>query len=96
VAATVALAAQSHVDNDAVAIAAAKIPMAQAVATAEQYAKGRATHAEFESTQAGRIYGVEVVSGSKVLDVRVDADTGTVISVAEDQGDGDGGQDKDD
>lgn len=95
-AAGAAWAAQGHTENDATAIAAAKIPLAQAVASAEQYAKGRATHAEFENTRAGRIYGVEVVSGAKVLDVRIDADTGTVISMAEDQGDHDGEQDHDD
>jgi uncharacterized membrane protein YkoI len=39
---------------------------------------------------------VEVVSGAKVFDVRVDADKGTVISSAEDKADHDDDHDKQD
>jgi uncharacterized membrane protein YkoI len=88
-----AFAAKSSVEDDTTAIATAKIPLAQAVATAEQYAKGRATHAGFENSRAGWVYGVEVASGAKVFDVRVDANSGVVISAAEDQADGDQEQD---
>lgn len=42
------------------------------------------------------MYDVEVVSGIKVLDVRVDADKGTIISSVEDRGDRDDDDDKQD
>ena len=75
-------------DNDALAIANAKISLTQAVAAAEQHASGKATHAEFEhSKRQGWIYEVEVVSGAKVFDIKVDADKGTVIASQEDRAD---------
>jgi uncharacterized membrane protein YkoI len=92
---TVAYAATS-IDNDAMTIAKAKIPLAQAVTSAEQYANGKAARAEYEHSQQGGVYDVEVVSGSKVFDVKVDADKGTVISSAEDKADHDEDYDKQD
>jgi len=83
-------------ENDAVAISKAKIPMAQAVTAAEQHANGKASRAEFEQTKAGWAYDVEVVSGTKVFDVKVDGDKGTVISSTEDKGDRDDDHDKKD
>ena len=72
--------------NDAQSIERAKIPLAQAVTTAEQHAQGKAAHAEFEHTRKyGWIYAVEVVSASKVFDVKVDAEKGTVVSSVEDK-----------
>jgi uncharacterized membrane protein YkoI len=35
----------------------------------------------------GWVYDVEVVTGTKVFDVRVDANKGTILSSAEDQAD---------
>ncbi len=93
---TVAYAAQGSMENDAMAITKAKIPMAQAVTTAEQHANGKAARAEYENSKQGWVYDVEVVSGSKVFDVRVDADKGTVISSAEDKADRDDDHDKQD
>ena len=66
------------------AIAKAKIPLAQAVTVAEQHANGKAARAEYENSKHGRVYDVETVSGAKVFDVEVDADPTTVISSAED------------
>ena len=94
---TVAYAAQGSMENDAMAITKAKIPLAQAVTTAEQHANGKASRAEFEhSKRSGWLYEVEVVSGSKVFDVKVDANQGTVIAATEDRPDhGDGHDDQD-
>lgn len=93
---TVAYAAQGGVENDAMAITKAKIPLAQAVTTAEQHANGKAARAEYENSKQGWVYDVEVVNGAKVFDVRVDADKGTVISSAEDTADRDDDHDKQD
>ena len=52
----------------------------------------------FGAAQAhhGWAYDVEIVAGTKVFDVRVNADSGTVISSVEDQGDRDDDNDKKD
>lgn len=52
------------------------------------------SRAEYEKSQQGWAYDVEVVSGAKVFDVKVDADKGTVISAAEDKADRDDDHDK--
>ena len=93
---TAAYAAQGGMENDALAIAKARIPLAQAVATAEQHANGKAARAEYENSKHGWIYDVEVVSGAKVFDVKVDADKGTVISSAEDKSERDDDHDEQD
>ena len=91
----VAFAART-MENDAVAGPPAKISLTQAIAAAEQQANGKATRAEYEQIKTGWAYDVEVVSGAKVFDVRVDADRGTVISSAEDTADRDDEHDKKD
>ena len=93
---SMAYAATGALQNDAVAIATAKTSLTQAVTTAEQHAGGKATHAEYEHARQGWVYDVEVVNGTKVFDVRVDADKGTVISSAEDTADHEKDDDKDD
>ena len=90
----VAYAANGGMGNDAMAIAKAKIPLTQAVTVAEQHANGKASRAEYENSKQGWVYDVEVVSGAKVFDVRVDANKGTVISSAEDKADHDDDHDK--
>lgn len=92
----IAAYATTHMENDAVSLPVTKISLSQAVAAAEQQANGRATRAELEHTQSGIVFDVEVVSGAKVFDVRVDADKGTVISSAEDKADHEKDDDKDD
>lgn len=96
VAGAAAYAAKGGMENDALAITKAQIPLAQAVTVAEQHANGKASRAEYESSKQGWVYDVEVVSGAKVFDVRVDADKGTVISSAEDKADHDDDHDKQD
>lgn len=85
VAGTTATAFAAGAENDALAAANARVSLTQAITAAEQHAAGKATKAEFEYGQQGPIYEVEVVSGSKVFDVRVDADKGAVISSREDK-----------
>jgi len=92
----VAHAAESGTENDAMSITKAKIPLAQAIAAAEQQVNGKAARAEFENSKRGWVYDVEVVSGAKVFDVKVDADKGTVISSAEDKADRDDDHDQQD
>lgn len=92
---TIAFAAKD-MDNDAMAIAHAKIPLAQAITAAEQQVKGKAIRAEYEQSKSGWAYDVEVVSGPKVFDVKVNADNGSVISVSEDKADHDDHNDKED
>lgn len=87
-AATVAYAGKGT-DNDALAIVNAKMPLVQAVAMAEQHVNGKASRAEYEKSKQGWIYEVEVVSGGKVFDVKVDAEKGTIISSVEDTEDDD-------
>lgn len=96
VASTVAYAANSGMENDASAITKAKIPLTQAIAVAEQQASGKAARAEYENSRNGWVYDVEVVSGAKVFDVKVDADKGTIISSAEDKTDRDDDRDEKD
>lgn len=85
----VAYAAKGGIENDALAIAKAKIPLTQAVTVAEQHANGKASRAEYENSKHGWVYDVEVVSGAKVFDVRVDAEKGSIVSSAEDKSDHD-------
>lgn len=93
--ATAAIAARGIVENDALAIANARITLVQAITAAEQHANGRASRAEYEHSKQGWLFEVEVVSGTKVFDVRVDADKGTVISSTEDKADHEDDDDKD-
>ncbi|RUP33252.1 MAG: peptidase M4 [Curvibacter sp.] len=91
-----AYAAKGGVESDTFAISKAQVQLAQAVTVAEQHAQGKAVRAEYENSKQGWLYDVEVVSGAKVFDVRVDADKGTVISSAEDKADHDDDHDKQD
>ncbi|MHB1249170.1 MAG: PepSY domain-containing protein, partial [Polaromonas sp.] len=77
--------AAKTMENDATSVSQAKFSLIQAIVTAEQNVNGKATRAEYEKTKSGLAYDVEVVSGAKVFDVRVDADKGTVISSTEDK-----------
>ncbi len=90
---TVAFAAMDK-DNDARVIDQAKVSMTQAVAAAEQHASGKAVKAEYEKTEAGWAWDVEVVNGAKVMDVRVDAASGAVLSAKEDAADQDDERDE--
>ncbi|MCI2810948.1 PepSY domain-containing protein [Eoetvoesiella caeni] len=86
----------TSLENDALAISKAKISLTQAITAAEQHVNGKAVHAEYEDTKSGWAYDVEVASGTKVYDVKVDADKGTVISSTQDKVDQDDSHDKKD
>jgi uncharacterized membrane protein YkoI len=88
--------AAKPMENDALAITQAKIPMTQAITAAEQHVNGKAARAEYEQTKTGWVYDVEVMSGGKVFDVKVDGDKGTIISSAEDKADHDDDHDEQD
>ena len=72
----------SGTENEATAdLAKAKISLSQAVATAETQAGGRATKAEFDGEGGVVAFKVEVVTpDNKVMDVKVDAVDGKVLS----------------
>ena len=74
-------------DTDAIASASAKIPMAPAIAAAEHRANGKAARAEYVQSEGQRVYDIDVVHGEKVVNVKVDPDKGTVLSVTEDNRD---------
>jgi uncharacterized membrane protein YkoI len=90
-----AYAAKSS-ENDALAIATAKIGLAQAVTAAEGHVGGKASRAEYERHKGAWVFDVEVVKGNSVMDVVVDAGSGKVISAVEDKADQDDEHDKED
>lgn len=79
----------SSSDNEAAAdLGKAKISLSQAVATAETKAGGRATRAELDGKGGVAAYKVEVVTPDhKVMDVKVDAVDGKVLSSLADTAD---------
>ena len=93
---SIAAFAATTLGNDAAALPVTKVSLSEAVAAAEQQANGRATRAELEHSKSGIVYDVEVVSGTKTFDVKVDADKGTVIASTEDKSDRDDEHDEQD
>jgi len=84
-ASTGAYAASTHIDNDAVIIKNAKVSLVEAIKTAETNVNGKAAQAKFDDdAKHGPVYKIEVVSDSKVFDVKVDATKGTMISAKQD------------
>jgi hypothetical protein len=59
--------------------------LAQSVTIAEQHLQGRALRARLERASAGWVYDVEVAKGGRAFDVRVDANSGRVLSAAIDK-----------
>jgi uncharacterized membrane protein YkoI len=85
-----AYAATEGLVNDAQAALSAPTSLSQAIAAAEQHVGGKASRAKLErSRKKGTYYEVEVVKGTDVFDVRVDADKGNVISTEKDHADHD-------
>ena len=81
--------------NHAVAVPYAAISLDAAVAAAEKYAHGNAIGVDYEKQGDGQwVYEIEVRSGPKVFDVKVDAEKGTVIASTEDKADADDEVDK--
>lgn len=88
--------AAKPVENDALAITGAKIGMTQAVTAAEQHVGGKASRAEYERHKGQWVFDVEVVKDKKVMDVKVDPTSGSVIAATEDKTEHDDHHDKDD
>ncbi|MDD4880542.1 MAG: PepSY domain-containing protein [Gallionellaceae bacterium] len=88
--------AANHEDNDALAIAGAKIDLGAAVAAAEQHVGGKASRAEYERHNGHWVFDVEVVKGRSVMDVKVDAGNGKVIEARADKADHDDDGDRED
>ncbi len=86
--------AANSAENDALAIAGAKIGMAQAVTAAEQHVGGKASKAEYERHKGQWVFDVEVVKDRKVMDVTVDSTSGMVLAAVEDKADHDDDHDK--
>jgi uncharacterized membrane protein YkoI len=83
-----AVAAKSS-ENDALALSGAKVDLTEAVAAAEQRVGGKASRAEYERHKGQGVFDVEVVKGTSVTDVTVDAIDGKVIAATADEADGD-------
>ncbi|MEK6654043.1 MAG: PepSY domain-containing protein, partial [Thermodesulfobacteriota bacterium] len=58
-------------DNASALLSKAGIGLAQAVSAAEQRLQGKAVRAELEDENGTPVYGVEVISGTKLTDVKV-------------------------
>ena len=66
--------------------AAAKVTIDQAVKTASEKVPGTIIEAELEKKHHKLVWEVEVVTaGKKVMEVHIDADTGAVIDLEEEQ-----------
>jgi uncharacterized membrane protein YkoI len=81
-------------ENDALAVTGAKIDLAKAVAAAEQHVGGKASKGEYERHKGQWVFDIEVVKDRKVMDVKVDAGSGKVISATEDKADQDDDHDE--
>lgn len=73
-----------EVDNDALGITASKISLVQAITSAEKYVGGVASRAEYEQEKGQGVFEVEVVRGTSVTDVLVNAGNGKVIAAHDD------------
>jgi len=83
-------------ENDALAIASAKVSLTQAVTTAEQHVGGKAARAEYEHHRGQWVFDVKVVKGKQVMEVKVDPNSGKILSTVEDTTDHDDGHDAED
>ena len=88
--------AANTTENDALAISGAKIGLSQAVTAAELHVSGKASRAEYEKYKGQQVFDVEVIKDRKVMDVKVAAANGSVISAVEDKTGHDDSHDKTD
>jgi len=79
--------AASPRENDGRMITEAKVDLANAVTVAEDHVGGKATHAAFEPSHGQLLYDVEVVGDHQVMDVKIDAMNGQVLSARADRAD---------
>ncbi len=71
-------------ENDALAVTSEHTQLVQAVRAAEQKVGGIASKAEYRREKEGGQYRVEIVRGSEVFDVVVDAGNGSILTVKKD------------
>ena len=79
-------------DDDAKAMLAAKVTLADAIATAEKEAGGKAIDAGMDDQDGVRFIAVNVAEGEEVQTVLIDPQTGKVIKIGakdDDEEDGD-------
>ena len=79
----VASHAGDHIENDSSSINHAKIPMTQAISSAEKQVGGRVVKAKYFRNDNAGVYEIEIASGIKAFDVKVDANNGNIISSTE-------------
>ena len=93
----IAAAAGTH-EHDESAVMQARVPLVEAIGAAERHVNGKAACAEYElAAKLGAwVYDIEVVTASKVFDVKVDPTSGAVLSSSEDGADDDDRYDKKD
>jgi uncharacterized membrane protein YkoI len=60
------------------------VTMSQAIATAEQQASGKATHAKLENETGKLLYEIKVAAKDKITEVKVDATDGKVLATGAD------------
>lgn len=77
----------SDTENDALAVASNKVTLTQAISAAEQNVNGQAIKAKFSTKNTIAVYNVEVVKNKEVYDVKVDAQSGAVLSSSLDKTD---------
>jgi uncharacterized membrane protein YkoI len=82
---------QADLDDNSTKIDSSKVPITTeaAIETALKEATGTVTDVEFETEDAQTFYDIEIVDGSKEVEVKVDAITGAVLSVEQDDDDND-------
>ena len=73
--------------EDARALADAKITLTEAIAAAEAHTNGKAFEAQIEDDSFSPEFEVGIVTGNTVYEVRVNGETGEVISSREDHDD---------
>jgi uncharacterized membrane protein YkoI len=71
-------------DRTPIDVSKATVTMSQAVATAEQQAGGKATHAKLENETGKLLYEVKVAGKDKATEVKVDAQDGKVLAMSAD------------
>lgn len=71
-------------ENDALGITTAKLSLVDAITSAEKYVGGVASRAEYEQEEGQGVFEVEVVNGTSVTDVVVNAQNGKVIAAHDD------------
>lgn len=82
-------------NTDALSAAPTQTSLAQAATIAEQHVQGRALRARIERASNGWVYDVEVAKDGRAFDVRLDANSGKVLSAAIDKLDHRGASDWD-